>query len=195
MTAAQPETGRRSHKVWVLVATLTTIGLVGPAILFFVGTAVSPPDPHACRGNAGVVVYFLTLIGLALFVLAAVAALGLWIFWYRSLWGPLLLVVCNLLMMGFYGWATVVSPGQLLFGVLVVAIAAAPAIAAALVLWALLTRGRLWVRAAEFVIIAAIGLPLVWLYASGISSDIRTALTPPVQAQSTAPPGPPQGCA
>jgi hypothetical protein len=195
MSTAQPGTGTRSRKLWVIVATLTMIGLVGPVILFLVGTALSPPQPQTCQGNNGVAYYFLTLIGVALFVLAAVAALGLWIFWYRSSWGPLLLVVCNLLMMGFYGWATVVSPGQLFFGVVVVVIAAAPAVAGALVIWPLLTRGRLWVRAIEIVIIAAIAVPLVWLYGSGLSNDIRTALTPPAQVQLSAPPGPPQGCA
>jgi hypothetical protein len=78
---------------------------------------------------------------------------------------------------------------------LVVVIAATPAVAGAFVIWPLLTRGRLWVRAIEIVIIAAIALPLVWLYAAGMSSDIRTALTPPAQVQLTAPPGPPQRCA
>jgi hypothetical protein len=195
MIGAKPDTGRRSRKLWVVVAALTTIGLVGPVILFLVGTAISPPDPRVCQGNASVAIYFLYLIAVALFVLAAVAALGLWMFWNRSLWGPLLLVVCNLLMMGLYGWAPIVSPGQLLWTVLVVVIAATPAIAGALVIWPLLTRGRLWVRAIEIVIIAAIALPLVWLYGSGLSSDIRTALTPPVQVQLTTPPGSPQGCA
>jgi hypothetical protein len=195
MSTAQPDTGKRSRKLWVVVAILTTIGLMGPVILFLVGTAVSPPDPHVCQGNAAVGVYFLALIGLGLFVLAAVAALGLWIFWYRSSWGPLLLVICNLLMMGLYGWAPIVSPGQQLWTVLVVVIAAVPAIAAGLVLWPLLTRGRLWVKAIQIVIIVAIALPLVWLYGSGLSNDIRTALTPPSQDQVTTPPGPPQGCA
>jgi hypothetical protein len=195
MSEAKPDAGRRSRKLWVVVAALTTIGLVGPVILFLVGTAINPPDPHVCQGNASAAIYILFLIAVALFLLAAVTALGLWIFWYRSLWGPLLLVVCNLLLMGLYGWAPIVSPGQLLWTVLVVVIAATPAIAGALVIWPLLTRGRLWVRAIEIVIIAAIALPLVWLYGSGLSNDIRTALTPPVQVQLTAPPGPPQGCA
>lgn len=193
MSTAQPDTGRRNRTLWVVVATLTAIGLVvGPVILFLVGTAINPPNP--C-GNHGAAIYFVFLLGVAFFVLAAVAALGLWIFWYRSLWGPLILVVCNLLTMGLYGWAPLVSPGQLLWTVLVVVVAAAPAIAGMLVLWPLVTRGRLWVRAIEIVIIAAMALPLVWLYGSGLSNDIRTPLTPPVQVQLSAPPGPTQGCA
>jgi hypothetical protein len=97
-------------------------------------------------------------------------------------------------MMGLYGWAPVISPGQLLFAVVVLLFAAAPAIAGALVLWPLLTRGRLWVRAIEIVIIAAIALPLVRLYIAGVTSDIQTALMapPPTQVYSSVPP---PGCA
>jgi hypothetical protein len=194
MSTAQPEAGRRNRKLWVVVATLTAIGLVGPVIVFLVGTAIiSPSQAHTC-GSAGGAVFILSLIGFALYVLAAVAALGLWIFWYRSLWGPPILVACNLLMMGLYGWAPVISPGQLLFAVVVLLFAAAPAIAGALVLWPLLTRGRLWVRAIEIVIIAAIALPLVRLYIAGVTSDIQTALMapPPTQVYSSVPP---PGCA
>jgi hypothetical protein len=196
MSPPQPYTGRRNRKLWVVVATLTVIGLVGPVILLVVGTAINSPGAQTC-GNPGAAVYLLFLIGVALFVLAAVAALGLWIFWYRSLWGPLILVVCNLLMMGLYGWAPIVSPGQLLWTVLVVVIAAAPAIAGALVLWPLVTRGRLWVRAIEILIIAAIALPLVRLYVAGVTNDIQTALMapPPTQVYLSVPPIPPQGCA
>jgi hypothetical protein len=180
----------------MVVATLTVIGLVGPVILFLVGTAINPPQAQTC-GNPGAAVYVLFLIGVALFVLAGVAALGLWIFWYRSLWGPLILVACNLLMMGLYGWAPVISRGQLLFAVVVLLFAAAPAIAGALVLWPLLTRGRLWVRAIEIVIIAAIALPLVRLYVAGVTSDIQTALMapPPTQVYSSVPPIGSPGCA
>jgi hypothetical protein len=195
MSAAQPDTGTRSRKLWVVVATLTVIGLVGPVVIFLVGTAITPSQAHTC-GNAGAAVYILSLIGIALFVLAAVAALGLWIFWYRSLWGPLILVVCNLLMMGLYGWAPVISPGQLLFAVVVLLFGATPAIAGALVVWPLLTRGRLWVRAIEIVIVAAIALPLVRLYVAGVTSDIQTALTPPPPVYTLAvPQGPTPGCA
>jgi hypothetical protein len=198
MSTAQPDTGTRSRKLWAVVATLTAIGLVGPVIVFLVGTAIiSPSQAHTC-GSAGAAVFILSLIGIALFVLAAVAALGLWIFWYRSLWGPLILVICNLLMMGLYGWAPVISPGQLLFAVVVLLFAAAPAIAGALVLWPLLTRGRLWVRAIEIVIVAAIALPVLWLYGSGVANDVRTAVTPPPPTPaylSTTPQRPTPGCA
>jgi hypothetical protein len=197
MSTAQPDTGTRSRKLWAVVATLTAIGLVGPVIVFLVGTAIiSPSQAHTC-GSAGAAVFILSLIGIALFVLAAVAALGLWIFWYRSLWGPLILVICNLLMMGLYGWAPVISPGQLLFAVLVLLFAAAPAIAGTLVLWPLLTRGAFWVRAIEIVVIAAIALPLVPLYVAGVTNDIQTALMapPPTQVHSTVPPTGSPGCA
>ena len=186
--------GERSRKLWVVVATLTTIGLVGPVIIFLAASALSPPQAQSC-GNPGVGCYFMTVIGIAFFVLAAVAALGLWIFWYRSLWGPLILVVCNLSMMGFYGLvAPLIYPGDLGWAAAVVVISAAPTIASALAFWAVLTRGRLWVRAVEFVIITLIALPLLWLYGSGLTNDVRTALTPPPAYSSAVSQGPPQRC-
>jgi hypothetical protein len=196
MSTAKRQSGPWGRRLWVVVATLTVIGLVGPVIIFLVGTAILPSQAQTC-GIHGAAIYFLFLIGVALVALAGLATLGLWIFWYRSLWGPLILVVCNLLMVGLYGWAPVISPGQLLFAVLVLLFAAAPAIAGTLVLWPLLTRGRLWVRAIEIVVIAAIALPLVRLYVAGVTNDIQTALMapPPTQVYSTVPPTGSPGCA
>jgi hypothetical protein len=104
-----------------------------------------------------------------LVVLAFFAGLGLLMFWLRSPAGPL---------------------------VLVVDIAATPAIAVALVLWPLLTRWALWVRVVEFVIITLIALPVLWLYGSGVGNDIHTALTTPPRAYPLVlPQGPIPGCA
>jgi hypothetical protein len=173
MSTEKPQTGPWGRKLWVVVATLTAIGLVGPVI--FLPKVI----PLANYCDPYVFYDFLVLIGVALVVLAGVAGLGLLMFWLRSRWGALVLVFCNLLMMGFYGLAGPIYPGELVWAAVLLVIGAAPVIAAALALWALLTRGRLWVRAVEAVIIAVIALPPVWLYGFGMTNDIRTALTPP----------------
>lgn len=164
---------RWGRRLWDAVAILTAIGLIGPLIflpkVLPLGNSCSPEVFHA----------FLALIGVALVVLAGVAGLGLLMFWLRSRWGALVLVLCNLLMMCFYGLAGPIYPGELVWAAVLVVIGAAPAIAAALALWALLTRGRLWVRAVEAVVIAVIALPPVWLYGFGMTNDVQTALTPP----------------
>lgn len=171
------------------MATLTAIGLVGPLIflpkVLPLGNACDPEIFHG----------FLVLVGIALLLLACVAGLGLWMFWVRSRWGAVVLVICNLLMIGFYGLAVPINSGELLWAAAVLVISAAPAIAVALALWALLTRRRLWVKAVEAVIIAAVALPLVWLYLFGMTNDVQTALTPPPPAYPVAvPQGPIGGC-
>jgi hypothetical protein len=183
--------------LWNGVVILTAIGLIGPVIfLLKLWPAVQQQNDTHC-GTPPDFVYGLLEFFLAwLVVLAGVAGLGLLMFWLRSPAGPLVLVFCNLVMMAFYGFAHPVNPGELIWGLMVVGIAAAPAISAALVLWPLLTRWALWVRVVEFVIIALIALPVLWLYGSGVGNDIQTALStpPPVNALAV-PQGPTPGCA
>jgi hypothetical protein len=163
--------------LWNVVAILTAIGLSGPVIfLLKLWPAVQQQnDTH----YPGFVYDFVATFLAFLVVLAGLAGLGLLMFWLRAPAGPLVLVFCNLVMMAFYGFAHPVNPGGLIWGLVVVGIAAAPAIAAALVLWPLLTRWALWVRVVEFVIITLITLPVLWLYGSGVGNDIQTALTTP----------------
>lgn len=176
--------------MWNAVAILTAVGLVGPVIFL--------PKVLPLANNCSPQFFydFLALIGVALVVLAGVAGLGLLMFWLRSRWGALVLVLCNLLMMGFYGLAGPIYPGELVWAAVLVVIGAAPAIAAALALWALLTRGRPWVRAVEAVIIAVIALPPVWLYGFGMTNDVETAFTPPPPVHALpVSQGPTGGCA
>jgi hypothetical protein len=105
------------------------------------------------------------------------------------------LVFCNLVLMAFYGFARPVGYGEIVWGLVVVDIAATPAIAAVLVLWPLLTRWAFWVRVVEFVIVTLIALPVLWLYGSGVGNDIQTALTtPPPVYPFAVPQGPIPGC-
>jgi hypothetical protein len=195
MSTEKPQTGPWGRKLWNAVAILTAIGLLGPVIfLVKVWPAVQQENASRCDEPGfvyGLIEFFLVW----LVVLAFFAGLGLLMFWLRSPAGPLVLVFCNLVMMAFYGFAHPINPGELIWGLVVVGIAAAPAIAAALVLWPLLTRWALWVRVVEFVIITLIALPVLWLYGSGLGNDIQTALmTPPPAYPLAVPQGPIPGC-
>jgi hypothetical protein len=197
MSTEKPRTGPWGRRLWNAVATLTAIGLLGPVILLLKLSPAIQAEADTHCGNAGLVYGFIEFFGAWLVVLAGLAGLGLLMFWLRSPGGPLVLLFCNLLMMAFYGFARPVGHGDIVWSLVVVDIAAAPAIAGALVLWPLLTRWALWVRVVEFVIIAMIALPVAWLYGFGVTNDIRTALTPPPPppAYLSAPQGPPGGCA
>jgi len=185
MSTAKPQTGPWGRRLWNAVAILTAIGLVGPVVIFLLKVL-----PTIQNGPAGLIrcdlmcsldlrISFFVTFGIALVLLAGLAGLGLLMFRLQSPWGPLVLILCNLLMMAFYGLDNPVDPGEVVWAGVIVVIAAAPAVAAALALWPLLTRWRLWIRAVEFVIITLVGLPVLWLYGSGVTNDIRTALTPP----------------
>jgi hypothetical protein len=199
MSTEKPQTGPWGRRLWNGVALLTAIGLAGPVIIFLKSLpALQAAASNACD-NTGLVDGLIGFGLIWLVVLAGLAGLGLLMFWLRSPAGPLVLLFCNLVMMAVYGVLHPVGNGDIAWGLVVVDLAAVPAIAAALVLWPLLTRWALWVRVVEFVIIAAIALPVSWLFAYGVTNDIGTALTvpppPPPAYVSTAPPGTYGGCA
>jgi hypothetical protein len=198
MSTEKPLTGPWGRRLWSVVAILTAIGLLGPVIIFLRWLPVLRAEYDTHCGNGDIVLGF-SVFGLVwLVVLAGLAGLGLLMFWLRSPAGPLVLLFCNLVMMAFYGFAQPIDHGNIAWGLVVVDVAAAPAIAGALVLWPLLTRWALSVRVVEFVIIAAISLPVSWLFGYGVTNDIGTALTPPPPPPayvSTAPPGSYGGCA
>lgn len=197
MSVEKPQSGPWGRRLWNAVAILTAIGLMGPVIILLKWLPALQAEADTHCGNSDLVYGLIEFFGAWLVVLAGLAGLGLLMFWLRSPAGPLVLIFCNLLMMAFYGFAHPVDHGDIVWALVVVEIAAAPAIAVALVLWPLLTRWPLWVRVVEFVIIAAIALPVAWLFGFGVSNDIRTALTtpPPPPAYLSAPQAPAQGCA
>src|ERR1700730_2758853 len=186
MEAARSNRGAWSRQVLIVLTALSVIGLIGMAIDFLGAFAAFPLHGGGCGGMAGVLLLFLVMILIALALIGGLALVGLILLWARSRWGPLLLVPSNLLVMGFFGWWNPVNKGQLAWATALLILAAAPAIAAALGLWPLLTRGRLWVRAIELVILGLIALPLVQLFIAGITVDIQTALAvPPPQVASS----------
>jgi hypothetical protein len=200
MSTEKPQNGPWGRRLWNAVAILTATGLVGPVVIFLLKVLPNIQNYPAAACSLDIVISFFALFGVALLLLAGLAGLGLLMFRLQSPWGPLVLILCNLLMMGFYGVDNPVDPGEYVWAGVVVVIAAAAAIAGALALWPLLTRWRLWVRAVEFVIITLIALPVLWLYGSGVTNDIRTAITPPPPPSasaylSAAPQRPPAGCA
>jgi hypothetical protein len=200
MSTEKPQTGPWGRRPWNAVATLTSIGLVGPVVIFL--WKVLPNIQNSPMGACSLdsVISLFAAFGAALVLFAGLAWLGLLMFRLQSPWGPLVLVFCNLVMMAFYGVDNPVDPGEFVWAGVVVLIAAAPAIAAALVLWPLVKRWALWVRVVEFVIITLIALPVLWLFGSGVTNDIRTAITPPPAPSASAhlfiaPERPPAGCA
>ena len=179
MTTANHNAGAWSRKVWVWVVALTAIGLAGAVVDFFGGIyADGGRIGTGCGGGIGILL--LVYFGLALIwgFVCVLASVGAFLLWRRSRWGPLLLIPVDLLCMYVIGSYQSVFPGQLIWGGVVVLLATAPAVAAGLLVWLLWTRGRLWVRVLELVILGAIAVPLLWTYPSGLSSDVSSALQP-----------------
>lgn len=187
MESASLRRGAWSRRLWILVASLTVIGLVGTAVDFLGGMFVASGHGLGvgCGGMVGVLFLLILLVLIILGLIALLASVGLGLFWRKSRWGPLLLVSSNLFAMGVFGWIPPVYPGQLLWAAVILMLASAPAIAVVLLVWPLMTRGRLWVRGVELVVLGLLAIPVVCLYASGLKYDIQMGLTtPPTQVAS-----------
>jgi hypothetical protein len=178
MSTANPSSGAWNRTLWVWVVALTEIGLGGFPILFFGYESLSGAQfGTGCGGGIGILIGLVFLAAMIWGLVVLVAALGAFLFWRGSRWGPLLLIPVNLLNMYLLG-SPAVAAGQLIWAVFVLALAAVPAIAVVLLLWPLWTRGRLWVRVVELVVLGAIAAPVLPLYASGVASDVSSALQP-----------------
>ena len=179
MSPGNPSSGAWSRTQWVWVVALTEIGLGGFPILFFGYEFFSGARfGTGCGGGIGILIGLVFLAAMIWGLVVLVAAFGAFLFWRGSRWGPLLLIPVNVLGMYLLGAGQAVPAGQLIWGVLVLAMAAAPAIAVVLLIWPLWTRGRLWVRVLEFVVLGAIAAPVLWMYAGGVASDVKGALQP-----------------
>jgi hypothetical protein len=182
MEAARPGLGPQRRKLWTLIASLTAVGLAGVVIEvvgFFVAAGNGFGGGCAMAGigflmvlvSAVVVLFFVGLVGV-------LASLGLALFWRGSLWGPGLLIASNFLAMAFYALAPV-YPGQVAWAATVLVLASAPAFAVVLLLPGLLSHGTIRLRVLELAVLGLIGLPLVWLWVGGVSSDVTAASTLP----------------
>ena len=174
MQAAQVRGAAWSRPIWLVVAALTVMGVIGTGVVFI---ALFGNGIHVGCGGGGVILLALVLaLAVAIIFIGAVAATGLVLFWMRSRWGPLVLIASNAMAMGFIGWIGGI-PAPLVWVVL--PLAAAPVVAIGLLVSPVLTRGRPWVKAIEFAVLGLFALPFVWLYITGLPQDIQGALAPP----------------
>jgi hypothetical protein len=169
-----------SSGVRVAVLVLTTIGVLGTWIDFFaIFWASGRGLAGGCGGMIGILLVLLLLVVILLLFIVLLAAGGLLLLWFRTAWGPPLVIAANLLAMGVYGFWRPISAGQIAWGFSLVALAALPALAVLLMLWPLLTRGRVWVKIVEFAALGLLAWPMLWLYVNGISMEVGTALQQP----------------
>jgi hypothetical protein len=117
-------------------------------------------------------------------VVGLIALIGVIFSWRRSRWGPRLLIPSNLLSMAFCYW-TPLSPGthggHADWAAVLLLLGAAPAIAVALLVWALVSRVNWPVWVAELVVLGVIALPAVSAYSIGMGVNVAAlfAQTPP----------------
>ena len=175
----------RRRPLFAWITALTSLGLLG-ALVDFVGFFPANGGIRiGCGGLAGVLFFALMFILILLGGIAGIALGGLNMYWRGSQWGPTLLIAANLLVLGFFGWLRPVNPGQLAWGLTILALASAPAAAIVLLLWPLLSLGRLRSRLVHIVLVAAIGAPLSLYAASGLAEDLSTALQAPLPVVAT----------
>jgi hypothetical protein len=168
---------------WVTVPAivLTAIGVLGTWIDFFAMFVISGHGPSGgCGGLIGILLLVLLVIVILLGFIAVLALSGALLLRFRPGLGPPLLIAANLLVMGFDGFWRPINAGQLAWGLSLVALATVPALAIVLMLWPLLTRGRVWVRVLEVAVLGLLAWPMLWLYAYGMSDEISLALQQPV---------------
>jgi hypothetical protein len=162
---------------WITVPSvvLTAIGVLGTWIDFS-AMAVIHGFSGGCGGLIGILLLVLLVIVILLGFIAILALSGALLMRFRAALGPPLLIAANLLVMGFDGWWMPIKAGQLAWGVSLVALATVPAVAIVLMLWPLLTRGRVWVRVLEVAALGLLAWPMLWLYTYGISDEVSLAL-------------------
>lgn len=185
MSTAEPSSGAWSRKVWVWAVVLTALGLIGIWVDLFGSTIGSGGRiTGGCGGGFGIVILLLLVLALTWGFVALVAAAGAFLLWRRSRWGPLLLIPINLLDLYLLGGAQDVSPGQLIWGAVVLVLTAVPASAVVLLVWPVMTRGRLWVRILELAILGALAVPVLLTAGPGAAANLNNA----VHAAQPAPP-------
>jgi hypothetical protein len=162
------------------VLTLTVIGVVGTWVDFLaLFMAGGRGLTGGCGGLAGLVLLFMFIMAVLLMAIALLAAAGLALLWLRPTIGPAVLIAANLLAMGFYGWWVPISAGQEAWGILLLSLAAAPAVAIALLVRPLASRGGRSARIIKVVVLALLAAPMLWFYASGTANEASLAFASP----------------
>jgi hypothetical protein len=186
MSSGNPSSGAWSRGLWAWVVGLTAGGVAGIPMVFFGYIFVSGGRIGVgCGGGIGILFAFYLALAVIWGIDWLVAALGAFLFWRRSRWGPLLLIPLNLFNLYVLGGSDVVPPGQVIWAAVVVALTAVPAIAAVLLVRPLLTRGRMRVRLVEFVVLGTMAAAVLWACAGGLAGDVAStmqAARPPVVA-------------
>jgi hypothetical protein len=201
---ARPAGSAWSNKLRLLVSALTAIGVVGlPVVCFgplFEYLGRQGGIRGGCGGGGAILVAMLfgaiVVVLVVVAVLGAVSLVGIILLSLKSFAGPLLLFTVNLLTMTAYGLidftARPESWGTAQWALVNLAFGAAPAIAAALVLWPLLTGGWARERVAQVVVLGLVALLPVLTYGYGVAFDVAFAWTaaPPPQVVASAGCGP-----
>jgi hypothetical protein len=170
------------------VTALTAVGLVGGGVNVLGGFIADFAPGGNFRvgcgsGLGGLLFYaaaavFLVLLGLV----GMLVAFGAVLFSRGSRWGLVLLATINLAMLALFGIPSVFR-GQLLWGAIVALLAITPAVALALLVQPLFRwRGRRSVVAIQLVILGALALPAILVYALGLTQDVTLVLQSPPNA-------------
>src|SRR5260370_23502245 len=163
-----------SRKVWFWAIGLTASGLVGVCMAFYGGTSGGGGSLTA-GGGGGIGLLFVALFILAVIAgfVGAVAVVGAILLWFRSTWGVLVLIPVNLLSLYLIGGSQNVYAGQVVWGAVVVLLAAIPVIAIGVLLWPLWTRGNRLVLGLQLLILGALAVPVVLTAGPGLATDIQ----------------------
>jgi hypothetical protein len=177
--------------MWVLVGGLTAIGLVGMPLPYF-GPLLEPMSHGlgGCGGGGGTVLVFLFVLIVAALVVVGIpgvlAGFGLLLYRRGSFAGPLLLFIANLLSLAGFSYVALtvhlLDSGAMPWAVANLVLGAAPAIAAALVVWPMLTGGSVRERVVKVVALCLLAAGPVLLYRGGVVSDFAIVMAAPPQA-------------
>src|SRR5260370_22179252 len=173
-----------SRKVRFWASGLTAGGLLGVGIGFFGGTGASGAHlTPGCGGGIGLLFVVLFIFAVIAGFVGAIAVAGAILLWFRSVWGVLLLIPVNLLSLYLIAGSQNVYAGQVVWGAVVVLLAAIPVIAIAVLLWPLWTRGNRLVLGLQLLVLGALAVPVVLTAGPGLASDVNSALQAPPAPQ------------
>lgn len=157
--------------LWRVTTVLSAAALVGAGIAW-VAILVAIGPPHGCMAMGAVIFLGATLLFLVFCaVAAALIAVGSFLSYRGSRFGPYLVALPNLAVMGFLGWWDPVAPGQLVWAWILVAMTCLPLVALLAVSVQLVSGGLSGHVAGAFAALLLAGLLVPWL-AHGWALDL-----------------------
>src|SRR5260370_40498822 len=191
VSSATSSAGVWSRKVRFWAIGLTAAGLLGVVIAFSGGPSASGARlAPGCGGGIGLLCVVLFICAVIAGLVAAFAVAGAILLWFRSVWGVLLLIPVNLLSLYLIAGSQNVYAGQVVWGAVVVLLAAIPVIAIGVLLWPLWTRGNRLVLGLQLLILGALAVPVVLTAGPGLANDLNS----PFQATPAPPLATHPGC-